>query len=356
MSATRITKWTREKGGRRDFVDPTRRSHARSALRLDPVRSSRLLQLAQGGPSKGAPSEGDPGSVVGREKDPEVAQLRRRISQLRAHLSELGINDIPPPVAPPRSSSPASPAPDKPQEPSKESLEALKEAARRRALHLQRVRRNMPRKKEILTPDQRASIIKKEVLQELPKQRATKLEAQKVRQEEEAAWARQIEREQRQYVQDLLREKELVRAKQQRLKKELQALCEEKNQREEKKKEKEKEEKEAKEYKDYLYWKYQEENEAQKAKDKERLRREAEKEIEKAKQWRQEEEARSRMDDERILAYSLAKRAYARQMKHKHMQRIRGHREGRIGRGDIAQNSVAAAEPTKPTVEGTEEG
>ena len=81
--ATAITKWTREKGGRKDFVDSTRRSHQPLRVILSSSDAARMREMAGLGREEAG---------KGMEEREDV-MVRRRIEKLRALLHDVNLEE-----------------------------------------------------------------------------------------------------------------------------------------------------------------------------------------------------------------------------------------------------------------------
>lgn len=94
--ATKITKWTREKGSAKDFVDATRRSHQPLAHHLTLHHTAKLRELARRETTEGKreKQQQQQQQVEEERESREDAVVRRRIEWLRAQLHEVTLGDV----------------------------------------------------------------------------------------------------------------------------------------------------------------------------------------------------------------------------------------------------------------------
>lgn len=88
---TKITKWTRERGGRKDFVDATRQSHQKLKVHLNGQEVDQMRELARYEKKKADENYQEMGERLEARED---AVIRRRIEQLRAQLHDVTVEEV----------------------------------------------------------------------------------------------------------------------------------------------------------------------------------------------------------------------------------------------------------------------
>lgn len=89
--ATKITKWTRERGGRKDFVDATRRSHQKLKIHLKGQDAHQMRELARYEKKHADASYQEMEMKLEARED---VVIRRRIEQLRAQLHDVTLQEV----------------------------------------------------------------------------------------------------------------------------------------------------------------------------------------------------------------------------------------------------------------------
>ncbi|XP_045103956.1 vicilin-like seed storage protein At2g18540 [Portunus trituberculatus] len=310
--ATTITKWTREKGTRKDFVDHTRRSHQRLRVVLSSSDAARMREMA--GRRQG--------EEAGRRlEDREDVMVRRRIERLRALLHDVTLEK-----EEKKQHSPGHCRVDS------RSVEDLREEAVSRTRALGKVRKYLPPPAAPITPLERGEKIHAQVLKALPVQVKERQERRKQLQEEDAMWAQRVRQNQRLFEEDLERERREKEQKKNKVKKDLDQLCKERAGLRQEESNLILRGRQELEKSHQVYHRYQQHQDAQAAKEKERKREELLKEIEKVKAERLKEAVREEQLREEQLRYSAVKRAFARHVKQKTLDKMQGKRGHRIGR------------------------
>ncbi|XP_053637437.2 uncharacterized protein [Cherax quadricarinatus] len=321
--ATKVTKWTRERGGRKDFADPTRRSHQRLQINITGLDAAMMRDMAK---YKG-------GDNVGKRQEKEVkmesredAVIRKRIEELRAQLHDVTLKE---------------------EAKQGNKVEAVKEAAGKTVKELQqeadsrrqllaRVRTFIPVTPSPITPKQRAHTIHTEMLEERARQVQEKTERVRQRQEEDARWARVVRRNRDEFEEDLWKEHLHKINKRETLKKDLDNLCAEREaSREEERRHlqrlREEVENSGKVYLQYHHHiRTQVTPRTQAAQEKLRKRKEFLAEIEAVRASRLQEALKEDEQRESELRYSAAKRAYARKVKQRILDKMKGKRSSAV--------------------------
>ncbi|KAK8387495.1 hypothetical protein O3P69_018202 [Scylla paramamosain] len=308
--ATTITKWTREKGGRKDFVDPTRRSHQRLRVVLSSSDAARMREMAERCREE-----------AGRRlEDREDVMVRRRIERLRALLHDVTLEKEE------KKHSPLHSRVDS------KSVEDLREEAVSRSRALGKVRKYLPPPAAPITPQERGERIHAQVLKALPVQVKERQERRRQRREEDAMWAQRVRQNQRLFEEDLERERREKEQKKEKVKKDLDQLCKERAGLRQEESDLILRRRQELERSHQVYHRYQQHQDAQAAKEKERKREELLKEIEKVKAERLKEAVREEQLREEQLRYSAVKRAFARHVKQKTLDKMQGKRGHQTGR------------------------
>ncbi|XP_053637440.2 uncharacterized protein [Cherax quadricarinatus] len=226
-------------------------------------------------------------------------------------------------------------------------VEAVKEAAGKTVKELQqeadsrrqllaRVRTFIPVTPSPITPKQRAHTIHTEMLEERARQVQEKTERVRQRQEEDARWARVVRRNRDEFEEDLWKEHLHKINKRETLKKDLDNLCAEREaSREEERRHlqrlREEVENSGKVYLQYHHHiRTQVTPRTQAAQEKLRKRKEFLAEIEAVRASRLQEALKEDEQRESELRYSAAKRAYARKVKQRILDKMKGKRSSAV--------------------------
>ncbi|XP_050700710.1 uncharacterized protein LOC126987621 [Eriocheir sinensis] len=317
MAATAITKWTREKGGRKDFVDHTRRSHQPLRVILSSGEAARMRELA----GLGRDEEAGTGQEA-RLEDREDAVTRKRIEKLRALLHDTTLEEDEVAAAPPQ------------PRPASRGVEELRREAESRSRALGRVRTYLPPPATPTTPQERGDRIHAQVLKTLPVQVKEREERRRLKKEDDDKWALNVRQNQRRFEEDQEKERREKDERKERHKKDLDVLCKEQAGRRQEERNQILRRRQELETSHQVYHRYQQHQDAQAALAKERKREELLREIEKVKaERRMEAEVEERLREEQ-LRYSAVKRAFARRVKQKTLDKMQGKRGYATGGGE----------------------
>ncbi|XP_069994890.1 apical junction molecule [Penaeus vannamei] len=335
VMATRISKWTRERGGRKDFVDPTRKSHQPLKIHLSEIETRKLRGLA---------------TAEGREEEPrgkertfegkEDSVMRRRIEKLRAELHGFALEEGHPRPASQTGIKGDEEEAGKAQIKRRTVEELQKEAAERRRT-LRRVRSYIPPKVIPTTPKERGRKIHAKMLQERAVQVKEKKGRIKEKKEDDDMWGEIVAKNHELYQDDLWREKFAKIENRDRLKDDLAKLCAERQARDAAEQAERVRMRQNIEGSDQVFHLYRMHMHRQAEEEKRRKRDAALREIEGIRRCKLSEAAQEdRLRDE-DLRYSAFRRAYARRVKQRVLDKMQGKRPAPIE--DLDEAAAAAA-------------
>ncbi|XP_064095969.1 golgin subfamily A member 6-like protein 1 [Macrobrachium nipponense] len=310
--ATKITKWTREKGGRKDFVDATRRSHQALTYHLTENETNKMKELARC--DKTRESEGKEGKIEAKED----AVIRRRIEKLRAQLHSFSVGETNK-VSVEKSPSEGGDAPTR-------SLKELKEEAKKRKDLLRTARSYIPPTAQPITPKQRGQRIHTKVLAGRAVQVREKQERIREREEYDSKWAERVIENHEKYEDDKWREKLERIEKKEKLKKDLDEQCVELARRRKTAWANLVDVRKDIELSDQLHEKHQQHWKTESNKAKLQYREKARQEIQDINDRKLQEALRDEELKAEDLRYSAFKRAYARRVKQRILDKMHGRR------------------------------
>ncbi|XP_068250144.1 tropomyosin alpha-1 chain-like [Palaemon carinicauda] len=311
--ATKITKWTREKGGRKDFVDATRRSHQPLAYHLSEHEKNKMKELARNEKSK--EKDGEDRKILAKED----AVIRKRIEKLRAQLHNFSVGELQ------NNKVSAEKSPSEGDAP-KKSFSELKEEAERRKDLLRTARAYIPPTTQPITPKQRGQRIHTKVLAGRAVQVQEKKERIRDKEEYDAKWAERVIQNQEQYEEDKWREKLEKIEKKEKLKKDLDKQCVERAGQRVAVRNKLVDIRKDIELSDQLHERHQQHWKMESNKVKLQNREKALKEIQDINDRKLQEAIREEEMKEEDLRYSAFKRAYARRVKQRILDKMHGKR------------------------------
>ncbi|XP_071524433.1 uncharacterized protein [Panulirus ornatus] len=204
------------------------------------------------------------------------------------------------------------------------SVEELRLEADGRQKVLARVRTYIRATPAPTTPDQRAQTIHAKVVEERAVQVREKAERVRQKEEEEAKWARVVLKNRQQFEEDQRRERHLKTEKKERLRKELDVLCQEREERRAEERARLQRLRQDAESSDQAYLLYHQHLATVAAQEKLRKRDELLNEIEKVKATKLQEALKEEEEREADLRYSAVKRAYARRVKQRILDKMKG--------------------------------
>ncbi|XP_066946976.1 golgin subfamily A member 6-like protein 22 [Macrobrachium rosenbergii] len=313
--ATKITKWTREKGGRKDFVDATRRSHQPLTYHLSEHETNKMKELARY--DKTRESEGKEDKIEAKED----AVIRKRIEKLRAQLHSFSVGEVflfSNKVSVEKTPSEGD-APPK-------SLKELKEEAKKRKDLLRTARSYIPPTAQPITPKQRGQRIHTKVLAGRAVQVREKQERIREREEYDAKWAERVIENHERYEDDKWREKLERIEKKEKLKKDLDEQCVELARRRKTARANLVDVRKDIELSDQLHERHQQHWKTESNKAKLQYREKALKEIQDINDRKLQEAIREEELKAEDLRYSAFKRAYARRVKQRILDKMHGRR------------------------------
>ncbi|XP_045584006.1 uncharacterized protein [Procambarus clarkii] len=311
--ATKITKWTRERGGQKDFADLTRRSHQRLKICLTSHDAAKMRELAQCATRGDTQKRQESSRKLESRED---AVIRRKIERLRAQLHDVTLSEET------QQQSPAKAEKDL----AKRSVEELQREAQKRQRIVTRARTLVPTTPAPTTPKQRAHTIHEQVLKERARQVKEKEERVREHLEEEARWARVVVRNQQQFKEDRWKQHLHKTHKKEAFKKDLDRLCEERAASRETERAHLQRLRQELEGSEQVYLQYQHHLHTQAAQEKVRKREELLNEIEQVRARQLQEAQKEDETRESHLRYSAAKRAYARRIKQRILDKMKGKR------------------------------
>ncbi|KAK4297553.1 hypothetical protein Pmani_030044 [Petrolisthes manimaculis] len=351
--ATKITKWTRDKPSvNNEFVDPTRRSHQPLAHHLTAQHTHTLYQLATQQQHK----EDDDKQRKNINESREDAVVRRRIAWLRAQLHEVTLGDKSPTRGSPKAPKATGRKQEEEEEDEKvteEEVERLRKEADKRKEVLSRVRTYIPVPPSPVTPKERGRKIHAKVVEVRREQVKEKEEQRQQKRREEEGWSRRTLLNQQKAEEQIWREQEEQRLKRDKLRRDLDILCEEREKARVEERKKVERQRQDLNYSHHVYNIYSTQQDQQAAIEKKKRREELEQEIAKVKEaraWDEEQEATRREEE---LRYSEVKRAFARRVKQSTLDKMKGKRITYISPPSPTPAVTFAKVSTSPTVSAT---
>ncbi|XP_042890928.1 stress response protein nst1-like [Penaeus japonicus] len=343
--ATRITKWTRERGGRKDFADPTRKSHKPLKIHLSEFETKKLRELATA-EEREEERRNEERTYVGKEE----SVMRKRIEKLRAELHGFGLDE--------KQSGPASEkggrggegeSESKGGQPKKKTAEELQREAAERKKVLNRVRRYIPPKVVPTTPKERSRTIHAKMLQERAVQMKEKKNRIRERKENEDKWGEIVKVNHENYQDDLWREKFSKIENRDRLKDDLDKLCAERRARDAAEEEERVRMRQNIEGSDLVHHQYRIHMHNKAEEEKQRKRDAALREIDAIRRYKLSEAAQEDQLRDEDLRYSAFRRAYARRVKQRVLDKMQGKRPAPVE--DLEEAAAAAAAMDKNFME-----
>ncbi|KAG7170318.1 trichohyalin-like [Homarus americanus] len=313
--ATKITKWTRERGGRKDFVDPTRRSHQRLKIHLTGQDTVKMRELAKWKEKDNSENKQEREE---KREDREDRVIRKRIEKLRAQLHDVTLHEEKQQRRESRQ--------QEREEVPRRGVEELRREADKGKAALVRVRTYIPTVPAPTTPKQRARTIHAKVLEQRAVQVKEKRERVRQRQEDDDYWAKVVIKNQERFKDDQWYEHLQKIEKKDKLRKELDRLCEEREARRAEERAELQRLRQEVEVSDQVYLHYHQHLDRQAAQEKIRKREELLNQIEKVRTTRQQEAMKEDEQKEGDLRYSAVRRAYARRIKQRILDKMQGKR------------------------------
>ncbi|XP_037794150.1 stress response protein NST1-like [Penaeus monodon] len=333
IMATRISKWTRERGGRKDFVDPTRKSHQPLKIHLSEIETRKLRDLA----TKRKEEETRNKEITLEGKEESV--MRRRIEKLRAELHGFALDEDQPRPASDRGGKGVEKDAGEGQIKRKTVEELRREAAQRNRI-LNRVRRYIPPKVVPTTPKERGRKIHAKMLQERAVQMKEKKSRIKEKKENDDMWGEIVARNHELFQDDLWREQFEKIENRDRLKDDLAKLCAERQARDAAEQAERVRMRQNIEGSDQVFHQYRMHVHRQAEEEKQRKRDTALREIEEIRRYKLSEAAREDQLRDEDLRYSAFRRAYARRVKQRVLDKMQGKKPAPIE--DLDEAAAAA--------------